>query len=132
MLNRVTDYLWYGISPDLSTIVVRSFPFFNTKSIINLWWPFLRQDELLFNVVLCLSAVSLDALRYPNIQGYSTRLMTECIRLLQQRVADPSNGVSDETIIAVANLMAIEVSVLSESYRSLALMLSAPAWQRQS
>ncbi|KAF2235640.1 hypothetical protein EV356DRAFT_444661 [Viridothelium virens] len=92
----------------LSTVVIRSFPFFNTKRIIDLWWPFLRADELLFNVVLYLSAVSLEALQQEPVRADSTRLMTECIGLLRARVADPSQGMSDETIIAVANLMAIE------------------------
>ncbi|KAI9710308.1 MAG: hypothetical protein M1820_002802 [Bogoriella megaspora] len=107
-LQQSQTLVIYYSTVHLYTIVLRSFPFFNTKNIVDIWWPFLRNDELLFNVVLYLSAESLESLQPGEASSSANVLMTHCIRLLRERVAEPGLGTTNETIVAVANLMAIE------------------------
>lgn len=97
---------------DLSTIVFRSYPFFKTNSVIRLWWPFIQTDRVLFHVILQLSALNLETLKSQPDGDHSRQLMRECIRLLRERVQDEILGISDQTIVAVANLTAIEVNDL--------------------
>jgi hypothetical protein len=98
-------------SLDLSTFVHRSFPFFNTNTVVQLWWPFIREDPVLFHVVLLLAALSYEQLTPETDSRRSKMLMTESIRLLKDRVLDDTLGTTDQTIVAVANLLTIEVSL---------------------
>jgi hypothetical protein len=89
--------------------VFRSFPFFNTNAVVQLWWPFIQADAVLFHVVLLLAVLSYERLRPKDDSHRSKMLMTESIRLLKDRVLDETIGTSDQTIVAVANLLTIEV-----------------------
>ena len=60
------------------------------------------------HVILQISAINLEQLRGEEARR-SRLLMGECIRLLRDRVQDQVLGVSDQTLVAVANLAAIEV-----------------------
>ena len=100
---------------DLSTVIYRSFPFFATIAVVDLWWPVVRDDPVLFHVTLLLSCLSLESLQEQKNCLQSKQLLTECISLLSTRVQDPLLGVSDETIVAVANLATIEVIISTES-----------------
>lgn len=90
---------------------------------VKLWWPFIQSDSLLFHVALLLSSLSLEEAKDPRegnrarhlLGGWNSRqIQAECIRQLSDRVRDQVLGTSDQTIVAVANLAAIEVSGLSE------------------
>jgi hypothetical protein len=90
---------------------------------VKLWWPFIQSDGLLFHVALLLSSLSLDEAKDPKegsrarhlLGGKSSRqIQAECIRLLSDRVQDRILGTSDQTIVAVANLAAVEVSDVIE------------------
>lgn len=74
------------------------------------WWSLVQTDNLLFHVMLLVSALDLEWHREnPNI-SYSERYTRECIRLLRDRVQDPVNGASNPTIGAVATLATLAVS----------------------
>ncbi|TKA74534.1 hypothetical protein B0A49_02985 [Cryomyces minteri] len=88
----------------LATFIFRSFPFFARSPIVQLWWPYVRTDDVLFHVTLLLSSISLELLHHQQGGRYSNRLLGECISLLKDRVEDPVLGTSDHTIVAVANL----------------------------
>jgi hypothetical protein len=93
---------------DLSALVLRSFPFFHTGAIIDLWWPFLRSDDILFHISLYLSAHNLETLQQ-RAGGYQSRLAkTEALRLLHEAIQE-GNLPSDQTMLAVAHLTTIEV-----------------------
>ena len=77
---------------------------------IELWWPFVRTDNVLFHVTLLLSGRSLERLEKQEEGHYSRKLLGECVTLLRSRLQDPDLGVSDHTIVAVANLATVEVS----------------------
>lgn len=86
---------------------------------VKLWWPFIQSDSLLFHVALLLSSLSLEESKDPKegnrtrhlLGGWNSRqIQAECIRQLSDRVQDQVLGTSDQTIVAVANLAAIEVS----------------------
>lgn len=89
----------------------RSFPFFNTSAVAQLWWPFIQADTLLFHVILLLSAINYEQLTQENDLRRSKVLMIESLRLLRNRVQDETLGTSDQTIVAVANLLTIEVNL---------------------
>ena len=93
--------------PDLQDFAYRSFPFYASKSLIEVWWPFVRSDEVLFNVVLLLSG--LDRV---NLQGHNSihtrQLMDQCLTLLNARVQDPIAGINDPTMVAIATLANME------------------------
>jgi len=86
---------------------------------VKLWWPFIQSDSLLFHVALLLSSLSLEEAKHQKegnrarhlLGGWNSRqIQAECIRQLSDRVQDQALGTSDQTIVAVANLAAIEVS----------------------
>ncbi len=106
-------------STDLSTFVLRNFLYFTTCPMVKLWWPFIQSDSLLFHVALLLSSLSLEETKNPKegnrprhlLGGWNSRqIQAECIRQLSDRVQDQVLGTSDQTIVAVSNLAAIEVS----------------------
>ncbi|KAI9717696.1 MAG: hypothetical protein M1828_007099 [Chrysothrix sp. TS-e1954] len=115
----------------LANFVFRCFPFFNTPSIIRVWWPFVRDDIVLFHVVLELSALHPAAEASPPNSLTARRakeVMAECLRLLKDRLEDPFLRASDQTIAAVANLLAIEhsrgnVKAVKSHFSGLRLML---------
>ena len=76
---------------------------------VQLWWPFIRTDSVLFHVILQLSASNLETLKNRKAPRLAKLSMAECIRLLRERVQDESLGVSDQTMVAVATLAALEV-----------------------
>ena len=104
---------------DLSTLILWNFLYFTTCPMVKLWWPFIQSDSLLFHVALLLSSLSLEETkdreegnRSRHLGGgcNSRQIQAECIRQLSDRVQDHVLGTSDQTIVAVANLAAIEVS----------------------
>ena len=73
--------------------------------------PLIWTDTVLFNVTLQLSSFHMEKIQSQSRCPLPTRLMAECLRLLQARVNEPpERAVSDETIAAVAGLAALEVS----------------------
>jgi hypothetical protein len=115
-LGRLTNSLCFI---DLSTFVLRNFLYFTTCPMVKLWWPFIQSDSLLFHVALLLSSLSLEEAKDPKegnrarhlLGGWNSRqIQAECIRQLSDRIQDQVLGTSDQTIVAVANLAAIEVS----------------------
>jgi hypothetical protein len=104
---------------DLSTFVLRNFLYFTICPMVELWWPFIQSDSLLFHIALLLSSLSLEEAKDPKegnrarhlLGGCNSRqIQAKCIRQLSGRVQDQVLGTSDQTIVAVANLAAIEVS----------------------
>jgi hypothetical protein len=92
---------------DLVHFAYRSFPFYASKPLIELWWPFVRGDEVLFNVVLLLSGLDRSKLRdYDTI--HTRRLLDQCLSLLRARVQDPIEGINDHTVVAIATLASME------------------------
>ena len=93
--------------PDLANFAYRSFPFYASKALIELWWPFVRSDEVLFNVVLLLSGLDRS-----HLQGYNSvhtrQLMDQCLTLLNSRVQDPVAGINDPTLVSIATLASME------------------------
>lgn len=96
-----------------SNFAFRSFPFYASRSLVELWWPFVREDEVLFHVVLLLSRLDQQRLLQSSGEGqydgvHARQLLDQCLRLLNARVADPVKGVSDGTLVAIASLAAME------------------------
>lgn len=93
------------------TVVPGSFPFFTKDALIDLWWPSIGSDPLFYHTTMLLSSLDLEKRRYEKGVDQSWRLaMRECIRLLRERIDDPlCQDISDETIVSVAILAAIEV-----------------------
>ena len=91
---------------------------------IEIWWPFVRTDSVLFHVILLLSALSLESLLYQKDGRYSRQLLGECVSLLSARTLDPVLGLSDQTIVAVANLATVEVILPAYLYHVLKLLKS--------
>lgn len=95
----------------------RSFPFSAVgdcaKTLSEVWWPDVCLDPLLFNVVLLASALDIENLREQKKNSMRlASLNKECIGLLQERLYDPVQGLSDRSINAVMLLAVIEVSLL--------------------
>jgi hypothetical protein len=106
--------VFFGFA-DLSTFILRNFLYFTTCPMVKLWWPFIQSDSLLFHVALLLSSLSLEEAKDPKkgnrsrhlLGGWNSRqIQAECIRQLSDRVQDHVLGISDQTIDAVANLVA--------------------------
>jgi hypothetical protein len=73
--------------------------------------PLVWRDEVLFHATLHLSAMRVESDVLRNCGVNIALLSAECIRLLRDRVEKSGgNGLSDETISAVATLAAVEVS----------------------
>ena len=79
---------------------------------VDLWWPFVQNDAVLFHIVLLLSVLNIEALTNRRESRASKVVLGECVRLLAERLADPVQGLSDQTIVAVANLATISVKYL--------------------
>ena len=63
-------------------------------------------------MMLLVSAFDLEWQKGKPNTFYSKKYTKECIRLLRDRVEDPVNGVSNQTIGAVATLASLEVGLL--------------------
>jgi hypothetical protein len=97
---------------DLSALVLQSFPFFHTGAIVELWWPFLLNDDVLFHIILYLSARNLQSLQV-EVDGIQSQLAKgEALRLLNERLTN-DDQISDQTMVAVANFITIEVIIHS-------------------
>ena len=92
----------------LSNFVFRSFPFYASRSLVELWWPFVRSDEVLFNVVLLLSGLDRDHLQVQHDSIDTQQRRLQCLTLLNARISDPVAGVNDHTLVAIASLAAME------------------------
>ena len=95
-------------SIDLANFAYRSFPFYASKPLIEMWWPFVRSDEMLFNVVLLISGLDRENLQSHHNSIHTRQLLDRCLTLLGTRVQDPVAGVSDHTLVAIATLAAME------------------------
>jgi hypothetical protein len=95
------------MSEDLANFAFRSFPFYASKPLIEMWWPFVRGDEVLFNVILLLSGLDRDHLQSYN-SIHTRQLLDQCLTLLNSRVQDPVAGVNDHTLVAIATLASME------------------------
>lgn len=76
----------------------------------------MREDALLTRIALTTTAVQLER-RLARKDAYkSTELTYGCLNLLQGRLSDDIQAVSNETIIAISQLIALEVSQTSQFY----------------
>ncbi|EMC98247.1 hypothetical protein BAUCODRAFT_23055 [Baudoinia panamericana UAMH 10762] len=96
------------LSHYLSNFAYRSFPFYASRPLIELWWPFVRADEVLFHVVLLLSSLDRANLQGSNDSLHTRRLLDQCLTLLNTRVMNPVAGINDHTLVAVSSLAAME------------------------
>lgn len=68
----------------------------------------MREDELLFHVVLLLSSLDRSQLQ-SNAENVHTReLLGQCLQLLTRRVQDPVASTNDHTIVSIACMAAME------------------------
>ncbi|KAK5119777.1 hypothetical protein LTR85_007353 [Meristemomyces frigidus] len=92
----------------LSSFAFRSFPFYASRSLVELWWPFVRGDEVLFHVILLLSGLDREHLQAQDDSIHSRQMLDQCLTLLNARVRDPVASVNDHTLVAIASLVAME------------------------
>jgi hypothetical protein len=92
----------------LTNFAFRSFPFYASRPLIELWWPFVREDEVLFHVVLLLSGLDRNSLNDQFDTVHTRQLLDQCLGLLSTRVQDPVASISDHTLVAIASLAAME------------------------
>ena len=92
----------------LTNFAFRSFPFYASRPLIELWWPFVREDEVLFNVILLLSGLDRDHLQEQHDSVHTREMLDQCLTLLNTRVQDPVASVNDHTLVAIASLAAME------------------------
>ncbi|KAK1068697.1 hypothetical protein LTR74_005355 [Friedmanniomyces endolithicus] len=91
----------------LTTLAYRSFPFYTSRPLIEIWWPFVRADDVLFHVILLLSGLDREHLQQQHDSVHSRQLLDQCLSLLQARILTPE-GVNDGTLVAIASLAAME------------------------
>ncbi|KAK3074390.1 hypothetical protein LTR53_003253 [Teratosphaeriaceae sp. CCFEE 6253] len=91
----------------LTNLAYRSFPFYASRPLIELWWPFVRADAVLFHVVLLLSGLDRDHPQEQHDSVQSRQLLDQCLQLLNARILTP-DGMNDGTIVAIASLAAME------------------------
>jgi len=101
---------------DFKSCVFNMFPYYPTADInpvTEYFAPLVWTDTVLFHVALQLSAYHWEKITAARDNSQSSKLMTECLKLLQARVhCSPEISLSDETVAAVAGLAAIEVSAV--------------------
>jgi hypothetical protein len=108
---------------DFSALVFNMFPFYPSPGKnpqTEYYAPIIYSDDVLFHVTLQLSAQHMEKVQRRS-DLHSRSLMTECIRLLRERIErsnETAVAVSDQTISAVAGLAAIEVSANHIVYTS--------------
>ncbi|TKA74133.1 hypothetical protein B0A55_06832 [Friedmanniomyces simplex] len=91
----------------LTTLAYRSFPFYASRPLIEIWWPFVRADDVLFHVVLLLSGLDREHLQQQHDSVHSRHLLDQCLSLLNARILTPE-GMNDGTLVAIASLAAME------------------------
>lgn len=74
------------------------------------WWDILNNDPLLVRIAMATTALQLERKSGRRELYQSTALTTDCVRLLQTRLDDAAQAVSDETLVAVSQLIALEVT----------------------
>ncbi|KAK4495178.1 hypothetical protein PRZ48_013505 [Zasmidium cellare] len=91
-------------------IAYRSFPLYASKALVDIWWPFVTADELLFHVVMLLSSIDLARTSGTTDDNSEAELFSESLSLLRGRLADPTatTSISNATVAAVALLAALE------------------------
>ena len=104
--NPITDRAMLRRSLDVRIPIL---PFYATSPMIQLWWPFVRTDNVLFHITILLSALSLERLKQQDEGRYSKKLLGKCVTRLWNRVQGPELSISDHTIVAIANLATIEM-----------------------
>ncbi|KAK3054213.1 hypothetical protein LTR09_004991 [Extremus antarcticus] len=72
----------------LTNLAYRSFPFYASKPLIELWWPFVRSDEVLFNVVLLLSGHDRIQLQQDHTI-HMREMMDQCLTMLVYKIQSP-------------------------------------------
>lgn len=92
----------------LSNFAFRSFPFYASRSLVELWWPFVSGDDVLFHVILLLSGLDQEHLQAQHDSIHSRHLLDQWLTLLDVRIQDPVAGVNDQTLVAIASLAAME------------------------
>jgi len=75
------------------------------------WFNFAISDDALFHATMLHSAAHNSMLVGNSDLGDPIQLNTEAIRILNSRLGDPTRGISDLTIAAVACLILFEVSI---------------------
>lgn len=92
----------------LSDFAFRSFPFYASRPLIELWWPFVRDDEVLFHIVLLLSGLDRQHLTGQHDTVHTRQLLGKSLSLLNGRIQDPVAGTNDHTLVSIASLAAME------------------------
>jgi hypothetical protein len=92
----------------LTNFAFRSFPFYTSRPLIELWWPFVRDDEVLFHVTMLLSGLDRNSLNDDFDTVQTRQLLDQCLSLLNVRVQDPVASINDHTLVAIASLAAME------------------------
>lgn len=66
-------------------------------------------DPLLMRIALSTTAIQLERKLGRKEMYHSSKLIFGCVRLLQERLDDDAQAVSDQTLVAVTQLIAVEV-----------------------
>lgn len=77
---------------------------------VDVWFDIVFDDPLLTRIAMSTTALQLERKLGRHELYTSTQLTFECVRLLQQRLDDDVQAVSNETLIGVSQLIALEVS----------------------
>ena len=100
-------------SLDFNTCLFNLFPYYPTAEInpvAEFYAPLIWADAVLFHVTLLTSVQHLESIKPSPGPSHLPRLMSEALRLLQERVNGGSEArLSDETLASVAGLAAVEV-----------------------
>ncbi len=72
-----------------------------------MWWPFVREDQVLFNVILLLSGMDRNQEQSYNT-NHNRQMLDQCLRLLNNRIVDPVASTNDHTLVAIATLASME------------------------
>ena len=81
------------------------------------WWDVLERDPLLTRISMATTALQIERKLGRKELYQSTTLTFECVRLLQERLDDAAQAVSDETLVAVSQLIALEVGGRNQYHR---------------
>lgn len=77
---------------------------------VDLWFDTVSHDPLLTRIAMSTTALQLERKLGRHELYSSTQLMFDCVRLLQERLDDDVQAVSNETLVGVSQLIALEVS----------------------
>lgn len=82
---------------------------------VEAWWEIMSQNSLLTQIAMSTTALQLERKLGRRELYQSSELIFGCVRLLQERLDDDAQAVSDETLIGVSQLIALEVSTFGPS-----------------